>query len=628
MPGIYGAAGAVPAGLRETADKMLGAVSACRDMRRFNCHSASAANFAGFSLNNRMFADLKTPYEDDDLLALFDGNVFNLGEIGLSGLTYAEAAAKSFREKGEKFAADFRGHFVVTLLEKRANVLRVYADAVAAKPVYYMHHGGVFYFATELKALLPVGPLPKRFDLASMGEILHSGYVITHRTLVEEAKEIKSAGLFVYDVMNDRLTKTTWHDHTYHPQPLSREEHMERMGQALTKACGRAPGHAVSRGRRILITVTGGMDSRCIAAAAHREYPGAIHALTHRFHDDFETDYAARVCKALDIRHIRAPLDDGLLGGLVDETVVAGEAMTHFADVWRFVAALKDFSPDDYGIIHTGVPGCALMGSFIHAPMLATPDVSIHDPAAIRGIARRLGHYTHPQSNEMFFRAVGDGGSHWDAVYRSVGEVADECWQGPNDWAAAQERVMLHFRQIRGASGAFRGIEERMDFSAPFWDLDLVRCAMEMPAEVKRRGALYYEFLRERLLPRALVRIPNTRNFGPLRRNVELSVFEWRWKRRFLRGVLGRISKRYRRLFGCSYLHAVRENPSLRNFMADLLADFDVPLACGVDGAKWRRVLGEWRADPARHLHLTRHFFWLMYLRRFLDLWGRYISTP
>ena len=629
MPGIYGVASANPVKLEGIADRMFEEVSSCRDMRLFTRHPVRAEKFAGFSVNNRMFADLKVPHEDDDLLILFDGNVFNLDEIGLSGLTYAQAAAKSYREKGEKFAADFRGHFVIAVLDRRADVLRVYADSAATKPLYYMHHDGVFYFATELKALLPVGPTPKRVDLKSLGQILHSGYVITHRTLVEEATELKAGGLLVYEIAKDRLTKDAYCDHSYHPRQLGRDEHMERMGDALERACDRALRHPVRHGRGILLTITGGMDSRCMAVAAHKRFPGVINGLTHCFHDDFEADYAARICKALDIGHTRVNLDDGdLLRDCLDDTVVAGEAMTHFSDVWRFVAAVKHLNSEEFGMMHTGVPGCAIMGSFVAPSMLNTPHLSIRDRSAVKGILRKLGHFTHPLSNDMFFEAVGDGSDHWETVYDSVADVAGEVWQGPDEWAYAQERVVLHVRQVRGSSGIFRGIEERMDFSAPFWDMDLVRCMMEMPADVKALAGIYYEFLRERFLPRALAKLPNTRNFGPLRRNTSLAWFEWRWKRRLLRGVLGRLSGEFRRKYGCSFQYVVQRDTEFRNFMADMLEDFEVPTACGVDGKKWKRVVNEWRRNPASHLHLTRHFFWLMYLRRWFDLWGKYVSMP
>jgi hypothetical protein len=58
-----------------------------------------------------------------------------------------------------------------------------------------------------------------------------------------------------------------------------------------------------------------------------------------------------------------------------------------------------------------------------------------------------------------------------------------------------------------------------------------------------------------------------------------------------------------------------------------MLRNFDELEICGVDMAKWKRLIDEWRRDPRPYLTLTRHFFWLLYLRRWFDLWGRYVSS-
>jgi hypothetical protein len=630
MPGIYGVASASRRGLNEITDKMLSEVLLRRDARRFVRDAVHTAGFSGFSLVNRSFSDLKMPYEDADVLVLFDGNLFNLDEIGLGDSTYAEAAAALYKAKGEKFASELRGHFVMALLDKRGQVLRVYGDPFATKPVYYMHDGGALYFASELKALLPVGPLPKHADPRALNNIVLGGYPITFRTLVREASALKDGGMIAYDLRSDRLSAGQYLDLPQEALDLPYKEHFDRITEASLRAFERPFRHAVSHGRKIFITITGGKDSRALAAFAAKNFGPPIFGITHRFHDDYETDLAERVCHVLGINQIRVPLDAGdTFRQTIDDAVCAGEAMAHFSDVWRFTAALKGLSPEEFGTLHTGIPGCITYGSFLRPWHLKHPERRIQSPgysAGFKEIAQKFAHFTHPESNRMFLDAVGDGTDRFAMLKEDLCEIEAATCTGATEWATIRERTILQTRQMRGSVGAFRGIEEYMDFSAPFWDVDLMRATRQVPAKMKVGAALYYDFMRTRLFSRRLRRLPFTRNFGPMRKHRPVSWFESKFKKRFLRGFLGRFIKNYRRLYGCSYQYVIREDPSLRSYMADNLLALPSPEAFGIDSAKWRDGIERWRRDPLPYIHLTRHFFWLLFFKRWHDFWGKYVS--
>jgi len=630
MPGIYGVASGTFKGLHLVSDRMYTEVTSCRDARLFVHDPVNADAFSGFALANRMFSDLKMPYENDEVLVLFDGNLFNLDEIGLGEHTYAEAVAALYRSDGERFAARLRGHFAIAILDKRERALRLYADPFITKPVYYMHQGGVLYFSSELKALMPVGPVPKHADLRALNNMAFTGYVITQRTFATEVAELKGGGMLSYDIREDRLALGEYYSHSYETLPLSRAEHMERAGEAMLKAFDRVFRHTVNHGRKILITVTGGMDSRSMAAVACRDFPGAVFGITHRFHDDFDMDYAQNICHALGMNQIRVILDSAdKLRESIDGAVVAAESMAHFNDAWRFTAAVKELNPEEFGVMHTGVPGSAAWGTFVKPEMLKNPGGSIEDPLdapTVRRVLRSFGISSHPRATRTFFDAVGDGSNRFEMVHEDLREIARTGWQGPREWALERERLTVYTRDVRGVRGTFRGIEERMDFSAPYWDLDFFRATMEMPAKVKVLANIYYDFLRKRVLPRKLRHLPNTRNFGPLRKSTNLAWIERHWKLRFLRGVLGRFNPKYRRIYGCSYRHVVETDPNLRNFMADMLLDLPEPAVFGIDPAKWKKVIEQWRKDPTPYVLLARHFFWLLFFKRWFDFWGRYIS--
>jgi hypothetical protein len=609
---------------------MLLEVTSCRDVGRFVHDPMRAAGFAGFALTNRMLSDLKMPFEDDHVLVLFDGNLFNLDEMGLHDATYAEAAAHLYRAKGERFAAGLRGHFQIALLDKREQALRLYADPLGAKPLFHMRHNGALYFAAELKALMPVGPVPKRADPRALNNMVLAGYVLTYRTLVKEVSELQAGGMLHYDIRNGILRSDAYQPHSYQPVELSHGEHLERIAAATSTAFDRAFRHTVNHGRKLLIAVSGGSDSRAMAAFAAKNFGPPIFGITHRFHDDRETDLAERVCAALGIHQVRVPLDGGdTFMRAIDKAVIAGEAMTRFADTWRFTATSTGLNPEEFGTMHTGYPGCALYGAFARPEIMSGPEWNTcapPDSPMFYDMMNRYAFFSHPQANKMFLEAVGDGSDRFAMLGEDFLEIAQTGWKGPEDRAMAGERIMVHCSQLRGATGAYRGIEEYMDFSAPFWDLDLVRAAMEMPAKIRMRGDIYYRFLKKRLFRGPLRHVSSIRTFSPLRKAMSVACFESKRKKCILRTALARFSKTRRRLYDCGYEQVVRDDASLRNFMADNLIALPSPEAFGIDGAKWRGVLESWRRDPVPYIQLTRHFFWLLFFKRWFDFWGKYVS--
>jgi hypothetical protein len=153
-----------------------------------------------------------------------------------------------------------------------------------------------------------------------------------------------------------------------------------------------------------------------------------------------------------------------------------------------------------------------------------------------------------------------------------------------------------------------------------------MRVTTRIPTRVRAMAAVYYDFLLRRAFSKELAHLPCTRSLGPMKSRKTMAWVERRMKKRFLRGVMGRIFREYRRLYGCSYQFAVREDRALREYMAEHLAALPCPEAFGIDAGKWRRVIDEWRKEPKPYRHLTRHFFWLLFFKRWHDMWGKYVS--
>lgn len=95
---------------------------------------------------------------------VFNGEIYNYAELrkGLveKGCTFrtnsdTEVILQSFQVYGTDAVQRFIGMFAFALYHKSAQTVYVFRDRVGVKPLYYYWNNGEFYFASELKAIIP-----------------------------------------------------------------------------------------------------------------------------------------------------------------------------------------------------------------------------------------------------------------------------------------------------------------------------------------------------------------------------------------------------------------------------------------------------------------------------------------
>lgn len=122
----------------------------------------------------------------------YNGEIYNYPELR-SALKHhwafrthsdTECILAAYERYGDACLDHFRGMFAFALWDEKRKRLFCTRDRFGIKPFYYAVVEGVFYFASEAKALLPFLPSISTND-AAMGEYLTFQYTIGEKTLFE-----------------------------------------------------------------------------------------------------------------------------------------------------------------------------------------------------------------------------------------------------------------------------------------------------------------------------------------------------------------------------------------------------------------------------------------------------------
>jgi len=248
----------------------------------------------------------------------FNGEIYNFVELRKElealGETFrsscdTEVILKAYRRWGIDAVSRFRGIFALALWDPRARAVHLVRDPMGIKPLYWTtvrdaeSGEDVVLFASEVRALLASGAVPRRLQPAAVASYLWHGFVVGPDTMVEGVHLLPAATILTFEASADGAR---------HRAPTMRQYwRMPPSGDGRTSVADLRD-ELVNAVRMQLVAdvpvgvfLSGGVDSSAVAALASEVVPGAVHTFTIGFdvpgYD--ETPYAQRVADAIRSRH-------------------------------------------------------------------------------------------------------------------------------------------------------------------------------------------------------------------------------------------------------------------------------------------------------------------------------------
>ncbi|MFQ5812672.1 MAG: asparagine synthase (glutamine-hydrolyzing) [Anaerolineae bacterium] len=139
--------------------------------------------------------------EDRTVAVISNGEIYNYraltSELKSRGHRFetrsdTEAIVHAYEEWGPDCVHRLRGMFAFAVCDRRPQTtdriggrLFLARDRLGIKPLYYCHRGGLFLFASEVRALLASGLVPRRLSLDGLASYLAYGSVQEPLTLID-----------------------------------------------------------------------------------------------------------------------------------------------------------------------------------------------------------------------------------------------------------------------------------------------------------------------------------------------------------------------------------------------------------------------------------------------------------
>jgi asparagine synthase (glutamine-hydrolysing) len=272
--------------------------------------------------------------EDGSLLAMMEGELLDhddqrrtLSGLGhtFQGKSHAEILLHGYEQHGRDFFRNIRGTFVAAIWDRPRRRMVLVNDRFGMKPLYYARIPDGLAFASEIKALLAYPAVSSDLDPRGVAQFFTFGHLLNEETLYHAIKVLPAAGWLEYDTDEGRLAlERTWRLEV--GQGSSTLSGIDAIDQ-IDAAFGRAVERCVSGGRRLGLSLSGGMDSRAVLGAINTKQT-PITTVSLGMPGSIDTLSAERMARAAGCEHHRYQLDQGFLSRFEDHL----RRMVHLTD--------------------------------------------------------------------------------------------------------------------------------------------------------------------------------------------------------------------------------------------------------------------------------------------------------
>lgn len=235
---------------------------------------------------------------DGRFVIVFNGELYNFRSLRkeLEGLGHrfrtssdTEVLLEAYVRWGPACLQRFHGMFAVAIYDTQAREVFLARDRTGIKPLYY--HGGPsgFVFGSEIKAILQVAGIPRRFNYQAFADFFVLGYPLVPKTMFSDVSELEP-GTWLR-VSRQGMEKRRFWSWRQLPDAIGEADALERTQTALTESLRE---HLVSD-VPIGVLLSGGIDSSLLVAFLVKVLQEDVETFTVSFAESAMTNRSMRV---------------------------------------------------------------------------------------------------------------------------------------------------------------------------------------------------------------------------------------------------------------------------------------------------------------------------------------------
>ena len=214
-----------------------------------------------------------------------------------------EVILRAYLAWGDRCVEHFQGMFAFALWDPRRRRLLLARDHLGIKPLYLARVGvngaQSLLFASELRAMLATGLVPRRADPVALGSFAWNGFVVGPSTMVKDVRLVPAGTTIAVELDLRSAERRFWQ------LPGSRGEGRPGAIDALREALDESVRRHLVADVPVGLFFSGGVDSTSVAAIAKRVSTGTIKTFNVSFDEAAfdESAYARQLARALGTEH-------------------------------------------------------------------------------------------------------------------------------------------------------------------------------------------------------------------------------------------------------------------------------------------------------------------------------------
>lgn len=306
------------------------------------------------------FRSDKIMVETTNKIIITEGIIYNSNEL------IKKYKAKSFlelieflSEERKEFFSEFRGTFSGGIYYKEDSRWIFYTDQLGSHSLYYYMENDVFVIASQLNYVtdfLKRNGIKLEEDLHGLHCLLDWGYLIDNATAIKNIKRLYP-GEYI-EVDKNGVTIKSYYIANYSPQNKNLDECIEDLDFAFSKAIERIVNKSLDNGYKIVLDISGGLDSRLIAYKAVELF-GTKNFLGFHFSQDasIEQKVAFEVAKILKIKTVYYMMDTDDFLNNIREGMFLNNGSSYYLGLQAWLGFGEIIDSRVYGIEITGAMG-------------------------------------------------------------------------------------------------------------------------------------------------------------------------------------------------------------------------------------------------------------------------------
>ena len=240
----------------------------------------------------------------------FNGEIYNYRELKkeLGDMSWrtggdTEVLLMAFIRWGLRCLPKLHGMFAFALHDRETDELLVVRDRMGIKPLYWSQQSGCFLFASEVRALLASGLVPKRVDREALLDHLRYQTVHAPRTLVAGVNMLEAGHYLVS--RKGKVEVGRWYDLPGSIDAAAANLSLDAVRKEVRDRLSRAVEKRLVSDVPFGAFLSGGIDSSAVVGLMAQASSGPVHTFSVVFDEEefSEERYARIIAKKFNTEH-------------------------------------------------------------------------------------------------------------------------------------------------------------------------------------------------------------------------------------------------------------------------------------------------------------------------------------